>query len=33
MPGDINLDGIVNFKDFAIFGENWLEVGPCLSCP
>jgi len=32
-PGDINLDEIVDFKDFAIFGENWLEVGPCLSCP
>jgi len=22
--GDINCDGVVNFKDFAIMAENWL---------
>jgi parallel beta-helix repeat protein len=24
IPGDINCDGVVNFKDFAIMAENWL---------
>jgi hypothetical protein len=22
--GDVNCDGVVNFKDFAIMAENWL---------
>ena len=24
IPGDINCDGVVDFKDFAIMAENWL---------
>ena len=23
--GDLNYDGVVDFKDFAIFAENWLN--------
>ncbi len=33
MSGDINRDGIVDFLDFAILAEQWLEVDPCPSCP
>ena len=25
LPGDLNFDGIVNFRDFAIFAQHWLE--------
>ncbi len=27
-PADLNKDGFVDFKDFAIFSDNWLERGP-----
>jgi len=26
--GDINRDGVVDFKDFAIMADNWLRCGP-----
>ena len=25
IDGDINCDGVVDIKDFAIFADNWLE--------
>jgi hypothetical protein len=32
IPGDLNLDGGVNFIDFAFFASNWLCSG-CAFCP
>jgi len=26
LPGDLNGDGVVDFKDFAILANNWLEI-------
>ncbi|MBA7699249.1 hypothetical protein ES703_107940 [subsurface metagenome] len=31
IPGDLDLDGGVNFIDFAIFADNWLASG-CTRC-
>jgi hypothetical protein len=28
IPGDLNLDGIVNLKDVAITAANWLAIAP-----
>jgi len=25
LAGDLNFDGIVNFADFAVFAEEWME--------
>ena len=33
IPGDINLDGIVNFIDIGIAADNWLEIDPLFGCP
>ena len=32
--GDLNYDGVVDFKDFALFAENWLQTGcePLFFC-
>ncbi len=34
VPGDINKDGCVDFKDLAILADNWLAEGPvpCGEC-
>ncbi len=32
IPGDLNLDGGVNFKDFAILANKWLACD-CAACP
>jgi len=32
IPGDLNLDGGVNFIDFAIFANSWCDSG-CAPCP
>ena len=33
VPGNINLDGIVDWLDFAILANHWLEIDPLLGCP
>lgn len=31
IPGDLNLDGGVDFADFAVFADNWHDSG-CTAC-
>ena len=33
IPGDINLDGIVNFIDISVAADNWLNTDPLFDCP
>ena len=32
-PGDINLDGVINLKDFLIIASRWLQIVGCSGCP
>ena len=31
LPGDVNLDGIVNFQDLAKISSNWMRVNPSID--